>query len=347
VVIVLLLFAYRSPVLWMLPVFWAITGLMAAQAIVYALARYADLTVNGQSQSILAVLVIGASVDYALLLVARYREELRRHEDRHEAMAFALHRAAPAILASAATVVVGLLCLMFADLNSTQGLGPIGAAGIFSAFAAMVTLLPAVLLIGGRRVFWPFVPEYGSEIGEPNGIWTKIGRFVSRRPRPVCVGTAIVLVVLSLGFIGADTHLAQDEQFRHEPESITGQQLLSASYAAGAGAPTTVIAQAAAANEVETAIASTDGVVAVEQSGDGTQEVAEKVARTGFGGDVEFDLAQLHPQPQQIEIERAEGEIKDRTDFLFWRFLAHVVPSGGSTGLQVKPGRREGRCDRR
>ena len=107
VVILILLITYRSPILWLLPVVSAGVALTTAQAVVYFAAKYGDLTVNGQSQGILTVLVFGAGTDYALLLVARYREELRRHEDRHEAMAFALHRAAPAIVASAATVVLG------------------------------------------------------------------------------------------------------------------------------------------------------------------------------------------------------------------------------------------------
>ena len=106
--------------------------------VVYLLAKYADVTVNDQSQYILGILVIGAGTDYALRRVARYREELRRHEDRHEAMAFALHRAAPALFASAATVVIGLMCLTLADLNSTSGLGPVLAAGV----AVTVVVMP-------------------------------------------------------------------------------------------------------------------------------------------------------------------------------------------------------------
>ena len=130
VVIVILLFTYRSPVLWILPIFSVVVALASSRASIYFLAKYADLTVNGQSQAILTILVIGAGTDYALLLVARYREELRRHDDRHEAMAFALHRAAPAILASASTVAVGMLCLMFAEMSSTAGLGPVTAIGV-------------------------------------------------------------------------------------------------------------------------------------------------------------------------------------------------------------------------
>ena len=129
-VIVILLFTYRSPILWLLPVVSAGAALLVAQAVIYFLAKNFDLTVNGQSQGILTVLVFGAGTDYALLLVARYREELRRHEDRHEAMAFALHRAAPAIIASASTVILGMLCLLLAEMNSTAGLGPVSAIGI-------------------------------------------------------------------------------------------------------------------------------------------------------------------------------------------------------------------------
>ncbi|MEJ7832658.1 MAG: MMPL family transporter, partial [Nocardioides sp.] len=155
VVILILLMTYRSPVLWILPIFTAVVALFTTQAVVYFLVKYADLTVNGQSQGILTVLVIGAGTDYALLLVARYREELRRHDDRHKAMASALHRAFPAIVASAGTVVVGMLCLLFADMNSTAGLGPVNAIGVAVTFVAMVTLLPALLVIFGRWIFWP------------------------------------------------------------------------------------------------------------------------------------------------------------------------------------------------
>jgi RND superfamily putative drug exporter len=156
VVIVILLLTYRSAFLWILPILSA--GLFAntlAGGAVYLMAKYAGLVVNDQSQYILSILVIGAGTDYALLLVARYREELRRHEDRHEAMAVALHRAAPAIIASAATVVVGLMCLAFADLNSTASLGPVLAVGVGTTLLVMLTVLPALLVICGRWVFGP------------------------------------------------------------------------------------------------------------------------------------------------------------------------------------------------
>ena len=175
VVIIILLFTYRSPLLWLLPIISVVVAYSVSGGVVYLLAKYADLTVNGQSQAIMGILVIGAGTDYALLLVARYREELRRHEDRHEAMAFALHRAAPAILASAATVAISMLCLLFADLNSTAGLGPVNAVAVAVTYLVMVTLLPALLVIFGRWMFWPKRPTFQSAEPTSSGLWARVG----------------------------------------------------------------------------------------------------------------------------------------------------------------------------
>ena len=150
VVVVILLLTYRSPFVWLLPVISAGIALTTAEAVIYLLDRHAGLVVNAESAGILTVLVFGAGTDYALLLVARYREELRRHADRHEAMAIAVRRAGPAIVASASTVIAGLLCLLIAESNSTKGLGPVAAIGIVVGLASMITLLPALLVIAGR-----------------------------------------------------------------------------------------------------------------------------------------------------------------------------------------------------
>ncbi len=177
VVIVLLLLIYRSPVLWLLPILCASVALTAAQAVI------SYLTVNGQAEGILVVLVIGASTDYALLLIARYREELRRHEDRHAAMAVAMRRAGPAILASALTVVAGMLCLMAAEANDISGLGPVAAIGIAVGVLAMVTLLPAILVIFGRWIFWSARPDFGSAEPASRGLWSRVGAVRSPDPR--------------------------------------------------------------------------------------------------------------------------------------------------------------------
>ena len=261
VVVVILLLTYRSPVLWLLPVLSAGGALTASQAVIYLLAKHAGLTVNAQSAGILTVLVFGAGTDYALLLVARYREELRRHEDRHEAMAFALHRAGPAILASGATVVAGMLCLLVAELNSTKGLGPVSALGIAVGLLAMLTLLPALLVICGRWVFWPVRPRFGSPEPTERGVWARIGKRVARRPRAVWIGTVLILGAMAVGMF--DLHagpLSNKDSMLGHPDSVAGEQVLAAHFDAGSGQPVTVVGSASAAAAIQAAVAGTPGV---------------------------------------------------------------------------------------
>jgi RND superfamily putative drug exporter len=273
VVAILLLLTYRSPFVWIVPLLSVAFAHQLASGGVYGLAKHAGLSVNGQSGGILPVLVFGAGTDYALLLISRYREELRRHEDKHEAMAFALRQAGPAILASSATVIAGLLCLLAADLNPTAGLGPVGAVGIASALVAMLTLLPAILVMFGRRLFWPFVPHFGSASHETSGVWARVGHWVSGRPRTVWVGTVVLLVVLALGLLDHDLNLPQKDQFTNEPEAITGQKLLARSFPAGASEPAFVIADASAAQQVQQVAASTQGVAGVQPAGEANGRV--------------------------------------------------------------------------
>lgn len=266
VVVFILLVTYRSPVLWLLPVLSAGTALISAQAVIYLLAVNTGLTVNAQSAGILTVLVFGAGTDYALLLVARYREELRRHSDRHEAMAVALHRAGPAIIASAGTVVLGMLCLVVAEMNSTQGLGPVAAIGVAVGLLAMLTLLPALLVTVGRWIFWPVVPQYGSPEATASGGWARTGAAIARRPRIVWVGTALVLALMSLGALGLDANgLTTAQSFRGTPDSVRGEQLLAQHFQADSGSPVQIISRASDAQAVRAAAAGTPGVTKVQQ----------------------------------------------------------------------------------
>jgi putative drug exporter of the RND superfamily len=264
IVIVILLLTYRSPVLWILPLTCVFVALTAAQAVIYLLARHAGLTVNGQSAFILTVLVFGAGTDYALLLTARYREELRRHADRHQAMAVALYRAAPAIIASGSTVILSLLALLVAELASTKSLGPVMAIGIAVGLCAMLTLLPALLVIVGRWVFWPRRPTLGSAEPTERGLWARIGTRIARRPRLVWVVTALVLAALALGLTGLKANGLQNKDgFRNKPEAVTGEQVLARHFPAGAGDPVQVIGNAAAAQQLQATLSSTPGVTGV------------------------------------------------------------------------------------
>jgi putative drug exporter of the RND superfamily len=261
IVIVILLLTYRSPVLWILPLACVLVALTAAQAVIYLLARHAGLTVNGQSAFILTVLVFGAGTDYALLLIARYREELRRHADRHQAMAVALGRAGPAILASGSTVILSLLCLLVAELASTKSLGPVMAIGITVGLCAMVTLLPALLVIFGRWLFWPVRPTLGSVEPTERGLWARIGARVAHRPRIVWLTTAVVLGVLALGLTGLQANgLQSRDAFRTKPEAVRGELALGRHFAAGAGDPVQVVGKAAASPQLRSVLASTPGV---------------------------------------------------------------------------------------
>jgi putative drug exporter of the RND superfamily len=261
VVILILLFTYRSPILWILPILSAGIALMTAQGVIYLLAKHAGLTVNGQSQAILTILVIGAGTDYALLLIARYREELRRHEDRHEAMAFALHRAAPAIIASAATVVVGMLCLMLAEMNSTAGLGPVCAIGIGVGLLAMITLLPALLVIGGRWLFWPKRPHFGSAEPTTTGLWARVGQAIRPRPRAVWVVTAVLLGAAALGITTLNAHgLTTEDSYTKKFDSVKGQEILAAHNMADNSTPVMVVANADKGDDVRAAMIGIDGI---------------------------------------------------------------------------------------
>ena len=262
VVIFILLLTYRSPTLWLLPVLSAGGALFTAEALIYLLAKHAGLTVNAQSAGILTVLVFGAGTDYALLLVARYREELRRHEDRHEAMALALHRAGPAIFASASTVIIGMLCLVVAEMNSTRGMGPVLAIGVGVALLAMLSLLPALLVITGRWMFWPVRPRFGSAEPTERGVWARIGRRISVRPRAVWIVTALVLGGLAVGL--TDLHagpLANKDSFVGTHDSVIGEEALARHFPAGSGTPVVVISKADQAVQVQTAFAGTQGIV--------------------------------------------------------------------------------------
>jgi putative drug exporter of the RND superfamily len=271
-VFVLLVLIYRSPIFWILPLLAVAFAELTVRGVGYALASN-GVVVNGQTAGILLVLVFGAGTDYALLVVARYREELRRHEDKHEAMGLALRRAGPAILASGVTNICALLVLALAEVNGTAGLGPVGAMGVGVAMVAMLTVLPALLVIAGRRAFWPFVPRYQegvADVPEERGRWRALGDRIAARPRPVWIATLTGLVVMAVGILGFSGGLNQQDDFRSDVESVRGQELITASFAAGASAPTDVIVpDPARVPAVTAALEGVDGVTAVRVVEDG------------------------------------------------------------------------------
>jgi RND superfamily putative drug exporter len=263
-VIVLLILIYCSPIFWIFPIVAVVCAEIAGRGAGWLLSEL-GVTITGQSSSILSVLVIGAGTDYALLLVARYREELRRHEDRHEAMVLVLRRAGPAIFASGLTVAVALLALTLADVNSTSGAGPLGAVGITIAMVTMLTLLPALLLLVGRRPFWPDIPRYGGEgADETHGLWRRIGERVSAHPHRTAIVAGGALVLMALGLVNYSNGLTQSNGFRDSVDSIEGQKLIAEAFPEGQAAPTDIVVRdAGRVAEVARAAAAVPGVAKV------------------------------------------------------------------------------------
>lgn len=284
VVVLILLLVYRSPVLWLLPLVCAGAAFATSAAVIYGLARADLLTVDAQSQGILTVLVFGAGTDYALLLIARYREELHEFDRPWDAMRVALRGAVPAIVASAATVCLGLLCLLASDLASNRGLGPVAAIGVVSAALTMTTLLPALLLLIGRRAFWPRVPQADHLGLTEHGVWGRISEHVGAHPRRVSLLSAGALLVLAAGATQLQASgIGSSDFFTERNESVVGQEVIERHYDAGSGRPVTVVAPVAQADAVKRVVdADRDVVGSAFATTDPTDPAAPRNERDGL-----------------------------------------------------------------
>ncbi|EOM76919.1 MMPL family transporter [Rhodococcus rhodnii] len=258
VVMIILVIVYRSPILPLIVVLSSLFALALASALVYALANAGAIVLNGQSQGILFILVFGASTDYALLLVARFREELRDTENKFVAMARAWKGVLEPVSASAGTVILGVLCLLFSELNSNRGLGPVAALGIAAAYLVSLSFLPAALVLVGRVAFWPRSPK--AEPHSQDGLWWRLSGKVAGNYRRVWIVTGIALVVMA-AFLPTlkSSGVPQTSLFLGETESVTGQEVLAEHFPGGTGSPTIVIANADAAEDVAHAVESVEG----------------------------------------------------------------------------------------
>ncbi|MGW1061387.1 MMPL family transporter [Micromonospora rubida] len=270
VVALLLLITYRSPFLWIVPlVVVAATEQLTLRAVDTIVPAFGIHLQEGQVTGIASVLVFGAATDYALLLIARYREELRREEDRFAAMRAALRRTAEPILASGGTVVLGVLTLLLSEQETNQALAVACATGVVFAMLSALFLLPAVLVIFGRGLFWPFVPRVGGPAREGR-LWGRLGAAVVRRPVPVAALTTLLLAGLALGGLGIRTGLSETEQFRVKPEAVAGAETLAKAFPAGTTQPVAVLTTPAAVAAVTDAAAGVPGVASARPGDAGT-----------------------------------------------------------------------------
>lgn len=275
IVVFLLLLTYRSPTLWIVPLLVVGTADLMAGQIGRNVAAFFDIPADGSITGILSVLVFGAGTNYALLLIARYKEELLVLEDRHEAMARAVKGAGPAILASGGTVALALLTLAFAELGQNRALGIVCASGIVVAMIAALGVLPPAIVVFGRGLFWPFVPKFGGVNKAETGWWAKLGTGVSKRPVSVAIVGVAILAGLTFGASGVTIGIPETEQFRVKPEAVTGIEVLSEAFPAGASAPTRVVANNDFAEEVAQAAVAVGSVASAEvvNSNDTTSQI--------------------------------------------------------------------------
>ena len=262
VVAVLLLITYRSPWLWLVPLTVVGIAEQLTTKLVALIAPHFGVVIDPAAAGITSVRVFGAATDYALLLIARYRDQLRSNESRFDAMSIALRKTAEPIIASAVTVTLALLSLMFAQQESLRAIGFSGAIGVIVAMLTGLFVLPAAMVVFGRKLFWPFTPNVGDEPREGK-FWGRVGESVRRRPLVVGAVALAALLVLALGIQGLSVGLSQNEQFRVKPEAIAGQETLAKAFPAGSSSPVTIVTNPQSAQEVSAAVKAVPGVASV------------------------------------------------------------------------------------
>ena len=285
-VLVILIVVYRSFLLPLIVLSTSVFALCAALLTVWWLAEAEIVLFSGQTQGILFILVIGAATDYSLLYVARYRDELRVHEDKWPATLKALRGTLEPVLASGGTVIAGLMCLLLSDLKSNSTLGPIASIGIVFAMLSALTFLPAVLYVAGRAAFWPRRPSFDPSAAEnaqtvrDHGIWGRVAQAVSRRPRPIWIVTALVLAIGCVGVLQLRADgVPQSELVLGQSAARDGQEALGEHFPDGVGSPAQVIVDQEHLQEVADVLLADDGVdsvaVSAEDSPSGTAPVTE------------------------------------------------------------------------
>ncbi len=260
VVALLLVLTYRSPWLWLVPLTVVGASERVAAHLVGQIAPHFGVSIDGQAAGITSVLVFGAATDYALLLIARYRDELHTHADPGRAMLVAVRRSAEPICASAITVALALSTLLLAQQENLRAVGLSGAIGILVAMVTGLVATPAALVVFGRRLFWPRIPRLNEPITRGRW-WTRVSDLIAARPRAVAASTLGLLVALILGAIGLHTGLAPNQQFSRATESALGSQTIERAFSAGQAFPVQIAASPTQAREVALTAARVNGVV--------------------------------------------------------------------------------------
>jgi putative drug exporter of the RND superfamily len=289
VLLVLLLVIYRSPLVALVPLVVVALAYLVAAGVTYGLVAAGLTGVSGQTTAILIVLMFGVGTDYYLLIVARFRDELRRTADVGEAMSRAAERTGPAILSAGAIVIVAMLVLALADFNATREMGPILALGVAIMVVAGLTLLPAILAALGRRAFWPAIPAVTHGPAPTGGLWRRVGGLVRGRPGLTAAAVTATLVSGALGGLGGRESLDFSEQFRDAPDSVAGQEVIAEHFVPGRVAPLRLVTDFDAAEDVLAAL--TGGAETPVEEAYLTARSVEPPGPSGPPGTVTSELA--------------------------------------------------------
>ncbi|GAA5223717.1 MMPL family transporter [Nesterenkonia rhizosphaerae] len=330
-VFIILIVVYRSALLPILVLLSSVGALCAAITVVFFMAQQGWIQLNGQVQGILSILVIGAATDYSLLLVARYREELARAEDRFAALRTAVRRSAPPILASGGTVAVALLCLLFSDLNSNRALGPVASTGIVLAMAATLTFLPAMLALTGRPAFWPKVPHVETDTSASQyRFWRRTAGVVRRRPRTVWLVVTLLLLVSAAGVTQLKANgVPQSDLVLGETDTRAGQELLEEHFDAGTGAPSTIFVPADEAEQALEVVSEVEGVATAYLVGESNSPAETPGQARDVDGVVQIS-ATLTAAGDSLEAEETVRQLREDLNELSGQALV-----GGTTATQL------------
>ncbi|MCT1606709.1 MMPL family transporter [Nesterenkonia massiliensis] len=330
-VFIILIVVYRSALLPILVLLSSVGALCAAITVVFFMAQQGWIQLNGQVQGILSILVIGAATDYSLLLVARYREELARAEDRFAALRTAVRRSAPPILASGGTVAVALLCLLFSDLNSNRALGPVASTGIVFAMAATLTFLPAMLALTGRPAFWPKVPHVETDTSASQyRFWRRTAGVVRRRPRTVWLVVTLLLLVSAAGVTQLKANgVPQSDLVLGETDTRAGQELLEEHFDAGTGAPSNIFVPADEAEQALEVVSEVDGVASAYLVAENNAPAETPDQARDVDGVVQIS-ATLTAAGDSLEAEETVRQLREDLNELSGQALV-----GGTTATQL------------
>ncbi|MFC0417823.1 MMPL family transporter [Cytobacillus solani] len=242
-ILILLIVIYRSPLLALIPLLAAVFVYEIVMQTLGIMGK-AGLDISNQTISIASILLFAAVIDYSLFVFSRYREELKVHEDKFSSMKAAMRETGMPVFFSGGTVLAAMLVLFFAGLGDYRNFAPTFATTMAIIMLASITLVPALFTLFGRKSFWPKIPRVGDTKVKTNSIWSKIGRFVVKKPGLSVVVIGAFLLLSASNMFNLKYEFDTMKSFPEDMQSRMGYEILEKKFEKGDLAPTTVLFEA-------------------------------------------------------------------------------------------------------